>query len=201
MGAPKSLHSRITVEDEDVGEFRVIIARPPLRQTWIGVLLVGTFLVFLAILLLVFVTSSGGMVESLARSGHRFPIASAMLTLACIAMILGAWGYGLFIFSSLFGLFGRETITIDGETLAHRYEIGVLSKRRRFSLGEIQNVRYDPPSRALYPITRPRNHPGTVAFDYATGWFFVGIMLPESDARDLVAILKSKIKTGPVAGK
>ncbi len=182
MGHPKSLSSRVSVIDDEVGGFRVTIARPPLR---LGLVWLPIWLVFWGIF----------EVQGIRAMITGVPPGKEGTSGIGQALFFAVWTMGGLGFGSFFvwSLFGREVLAIEGTSLVHRYEVGGLGRGRRFDLAEVRNLRYDPPS----GWGRGLHQQGRVAFDHDRGTRYLGEMLEEAECLFVIDLLNGHLKPPP----
>lgn len=94
-------------------------------------------------------------------------------------------------FALLWMLFGREIITLDGQSLSIRREILGVGRVRRYDLAEVKNLR-------LAPIPDPPQAPrgqwvgGLIAFDYGAKTIHFCAGVDEAEARTIAERLAQR---------
>ena len=113
---------------------------------------------------------------------------------------LGAWtvGGGFAIYTWFRSFLGREVILINPMMLTIRQEAGKLGRSKEYELREVKSLRVEPLAYGYRNYSSNMQFwgmgNGLIAFDYGAKTFRFGSGVEESEAKDLVNMIRDKFK-------
>jgi hypothetical protein len=111
---------------------------------------------------------------------------------------LGGWtvGGGFAIYVWFRNLMGKEVISINSMTLTIRQEVGGIGRSKEYEMQAVKNLRVSPLSYNPWNFSSSMQiwgiGGGLIAFDYGAQTFRFGTGLAESEAQDLINVIKKR---------
>ncbi len=172
---------RATVTN-DGGDFKIVI---PTKRNWF----ITLFLTFWL---------GGWAVGEFTVSRIMFSSSSPVGSKFFMIFWLGGWTVGgcFAIYIWFRNLMGKEVISINSMTLTVRQEVGNLGRSKEYEMKAVRNLRISPLS--YNPWNFSSGMPiwgiggGLIAFDYGAQTFRFGTGLAESEAQDLINVIKKR---------